>query len=252
MGHQWVYLTRHDWGANYVYPRLGYAVPRDHRTRLIIHHTVMIDPDSTPNVWESLDEVKANMRRLQTIRPDLGLDVPYNFVAYLLSDGRVAFCEGRGLDYSGAHTAGFADGERLNYAGIAIAFAGDFEYRPIDLTRWLVPIQDFLSLLKRFLPNLGTRSICGRFACGHKDYSRGTACPGGYLYRVLDKFIPIREEDQPMTPKEREEFEQLKKDVQELKNRLAAAGIFSAISAAALKGEKASRGDAGAAKALLG
>ena len=81
------YLTRAEWGANTSLPRLGASVPRSERTEAIIHHTVIIDSDATKNLWTNLAEVKAKMRQLQVIRPDLGMDVPYNFVMFLMEIG---------------------------------------------------------------------------------------------------------------------------------------------------------------------
>ncbi len=36
------------------------------------------------------------MRRLQTIRPNLGLDVPYNFVIFFMANGRSSSAKGGG------------------------------------------------------------------------------------------------------------------------------------------------------------
>ncbi|KKK59623.1 hypothetical protein LCGC14_3032550, partial [marine sediment metagenome] len=54
-----IYLTREDWGARTDIPRLGHPVNRLDRTEAIMHHTVIIDDDATPNRWETMAEVKA-------------------------------------------------------------------------------------------------------------------------------------------------------------------------------------------------
>ena len=116
-----IYLSRADWGADPAHPRLGYAVAPAARTEAIVHHTVIVDSDATKNVWETLDEVKAKMRQLQVIRPELGLDVPYNFVGFLMADGSLVVCEGRGRDLTGAHTYAH------NTSGIALSMQGNFQ-----------------------------------------------------------------------------------------------------------------------------
>jgi len=195
-----VLLEREDWGARTDLPRLGgpeagYAlIPRERRVYDIRHHTVVVDTDVSKNVWESVDEVKAGARRLQVIRPDLGADTPYNFVGFLMPAGAIAFCEGRGYDRSGAHTAG-EDGRQpypynyFNVSGIATSLQGNFELA-IDLTSWRPALQAWGAHLKSVFPNIGTATVCGQPICGHRDYSRfsglnATACPGRYLYEFL-------------------------------------------------------------------
>ena len=119
------FVDRRGWGASAAHPRLGNQVSRAARSHVIIHHTVMPDGDSSPNLWETDAEVFAMMRRLQTVRPDLGLDVPYNFVVFLMRNAtEIIICEGRGEDRSGAHTKGH------NTHGIGVCFAGEFEHGP--------------------------------------------------------------------------------------------------------------------------
>lgn len=201
-----LYLNRFDWGANPNYPRLGGPedprgpfplVPRDSRVYNIFHHTVGVDTDTTKNVWESLAEITAMMRRLQLIRPDLGNDVPYNFVLFLaLIDGEylIVVCEGRGYDRWGAHTAGVdAQGRYFNGAGIATSWAGNFEDFPVDFSPFVDFVNNWLARLRRMLQNIGTVTICGRETCGHKDFAsysplNQTACCGKYLYAMLAKF----------------------------------------------------------------
>ncbi len=124
-GAEIIVLSRSDWGARTDLPRLGAMVNRGSRTEVFIHHTVIIDGDDTTNEWEDLDEVKQRMRELQTTRPDLGRDVPYNFVAFCMTGGELVLGEGRGLDRSGAHTVGH------NHSALAISFQGNFEELPL-------------------------------------------------------------------------------------------------------------------------
>lgn len=202
-----VLLERVDWGADPAYPRLGgpedprgpfALVPRSERFYNIIHHTVGVDSDTTKNVWENMPEIRAMMHRLQLDRPDLGVDVPYNFVAFLMADLSLTICEGRGYDRWGAHTAGVAPSRAdpyryFNGCGIATSYAGDFENYPFDIGPWLPAIKTWLAHLRREIPMLGTRTICGRATCGHKDFApyhelNRTACPGQHLYVRLGEF----------------------------------------------------------------
>lgn len=146
-----LYFDRAEWGARTDIPRLGYFVPAWRRTHAIMHHTVVIDNDATPNLWETEAEVTAKMRQLQTIRPDLGLDVPYNDVGFLMAGGKLLVCEGRGADRTGAHTHGH------NTAGVALALQGNFELAR-DIGPWVPAISRWWGWLKyeRGLANLGT------------------------------------------------------------------------------------------------
>ncbi len=191
-----VYLNRKAWGADPNLPRLGYIVAPSKRTEVFIHHTVAVDDDATPNIWESLDEVRYWMGRLQTIRPDLGLDVPYNFVAFFcLIDGvaTLVICEGRGVDRTGAHTIGH------NTPAIAIAVHGNFQLPTFGLLAYLPPIGEWLAVLKEenSLINLGNVHPPARDVFGHRDVY-GTACPGDHLYINLGAIkieLPVEEED---------------------------------------------------------
>lgn len=130
-----LYLDRAEWGANTSLGRLGLVVAPSRRRWRLTHHSVMIDADASPNRWSSLAEVRAKQRQLQTIRPDLGLDLPYNGVCFAMEpqfrhEGRpvdLVLCEGRGLTRSGAHTAGRDRfGDYWNVSGIAICWQGNF------------------------------------------------------------------------------------------------------------------------------
>ncbi len=176
------YLTRSAWGARTDLPRLGYPVARGRRTHIIVHHTVIIDDDATPDLWENLTEVIAKMRQLQTIRPKLGLDVPYNFVIFLMADGTIVVCEGRGIALTGAHTHGH------NTDGIGTALQGNFEL--------LINVAPYVPLISRFLGWLKydqRLESLGRID-GHSDFS-STACPGSNLYKVLGQMTYAWKED---------------------------------------------------------
>ena len=171
------HLTRDEWGADASLPHRGYTHDRsgvpvlERKTDLIIHHTVMVDNDSTKNVWETLDEVKVQMRRLQTIRPDLGIDVPYNEVWFLMDDFTMIACEGRGVGRTGAHTHGF------NTIGLGVAFQANFQIvglpHPFEL--WTPSIEARVRQLRAEVPNLVTVG-------GHWEYpNQSTVCPGAYL-----------------------------------------------------------------------
>lgn len=188
------FYSRSEWATNGNLPRLGGVVSRDQRTHVFIHHTVTPDSDDTPNVWETQTAILSRMRRLQTSRPDLGLDVPYNFVAFVMGDGSLAICEGRGEDRVGAHTKGH------NTNAIAVSFAGNFEDLSVegaDLSGKMKLLSYFLGWL-RFDPshpnygtfdamaNLGSLRPSGRAVFAHSDV-KATACPGSKLLNVLNE-----------------------------------------------------------------
>ena len=187
-----VYVPRSEWGPDSQYPRLGYNVIHDRRTHVIHHHTVVIDSDATPNLWETWDEVYEKMRQLQSIRPDLGLDVPYNFVGFLMrdtfEDAALVVCEGRGFYRTGAHTHGH------NTAAFGFAIEGNLELSvgPYGLSPWVVDISQFWYWAKyhplaeagptfRFL---GSVRPAHRATYGHFEFI-STACPGEELKRVI-------------------------------------------------------------------
>lgn len=187
--------TRQQWGVNQSLPRLGWPVPRDKRTHAIIHHTVIVDNDVTKNIWEDIHEVRTKMKQLQTIRPDLGLDVPYNFVAFLMSSGNLIVCEGRGLDMTGAHTHGH------NTAGIGIAFQGNFQLLT-NMEPYVPAINQFLVELKDKLPNIGTDRPTYREVYTHRDFTT-TACPGLSIANYVNDFTFIRTiKEEEMTPED--------------------------------------------------
>lgn len=186
-----LYLNRIDWGANPRYPKRGNDVARTKRKHVTFHHTVIVDSDDSPNVWEKSDDIKGKMRQLQVIRAaDLGTDVPYSFVIFLMADGSITVCEGRGYDRSGAHTKGH------NTDGIGISFEGNFELAGADVRRWIPKVNQFLGHLKfqAGMKYLATRphAIPGsRVIHGHRDFS-STACPGANLFKRLHEFAFVR------------------------------------------------------------
>ncbi|MFQ5694614.1 MAG: hypothetical protein ACE5HB_01340 [Terriglobia bacterium] len=194
-----VVLSREEWGADPAHPRLGKAVPPAERTEVFIHHTVVVDEDVSPNEWETVDEVKAKMRQLQTIRPDLGLDVPYSMVAFCMADGDLVLGEGRGLERSGAHTRGH------NRKALGIAFQGNFERTPLPghFEQQLVDLGDWLRELRteKGLVNLGTVRPVDREVWGHRDV-KDTLCPGRHLFErlALIRFVEEAVWQQPGDP----------------------------------------------------
>lgn len=188
-----ILLSRQEWGARPDLPRRGHAIGRDKRTEVFIHHTVVVDNDTTGNEWETLAEVQQNMRVLQTIREaDLGPDVPYSMVAFCMQDGELVLCEGRGLDRTGAHTQGH------NRSALGIAFQGDFQNRPTpthfesqlkELGDWLLDLRS-----NGGFSNLGKSRPGDRQVWAHRDV-KATQCPGDKLFDKLD-LIRFLEDDE--------------------------------------------------------
>ena len=234
---QILYLDRAAWGASLQHPRLGYPVNTSRRTEAIHHHSVAVDSDATPNLWESEAEILPKIRQLQTIRPDLGLDVPYNFVTFLMagntSRGKyIIVCEGRGDGLTGAHTHGH------NTAGIANCLEGNFEL-PVDVSAYVPLLSHFWGWLKedRQLANLGAVHPTGRAVYGHQDFAQ-TACPGQYLMAVI-RDIKIEKEDD-VDQEARDMIKALKtqhkKDMEALEARFEAQGPGHAFQNALIAG----------------
>lgn len=204
-----IYVSREGWRADLSLPQLGVIVDPVLRTGRRTHHSVIIDPDATPNRWTHLPEVFGKMQQLQTIRPDLGLDVPYTLVAFAMEVGftyqdkrvDIVLCEGRGLMRSAAHTAGRNDqGVYFNISDIAICWEGNFEipvlwlqtpeYRESASHMW-----GWVAFTQG-LTNLQTGP-----SLGHRDDAQ-TLCPGGYLYAELQHHDPVnppnKEEQDPI------------------------------------------------------
>lgn len=180
------YLIRADWGAN---PRIVGGHLMDgaaEKIEIPVHHTVIVDNDATPDLWETLAEVKAKMRRLQVIRADI-TDVPYNGVGFLMADRSLIVCEGRGPNRSGAHTIGH------NRRGYGFALEGDMEALPNpDVSLWVPKLNRFFGWLKaEQLPRLS------EFVTGHEhgpyqffphQQVSQTLCPGRAVIPVIDQF----------------------------------------------------------------
>lgn len=195
------FVDRKGWGADDSILRLGHKVGRTKRTHAIIHHTVTPDTsDKSPNLWETQDEVFKMMGKLQKVRPDLGKDVPYNFVVFLMKKKEsIMVCEGRGEDRSGAHTKGH------NTKGVGISFAGNFmdDISDADLSSRMHLVSSFLGWLKfdpshadygQFDPmgNLGSLQPTQRNVFIHQDFGP-TACPGSKIVKfagLLDFIEP--------------------------------------------------------------
>jgi len=190
-----ILLSRADWAADTELPRRGYRIGPLRRTEVFVHHTVIVDADATRNEWETLAEVKFRMRRLQRIRPDLGSDVPYNMVAFCMSDGDLALCEGRGLGRTGAHK------RHHNRSALGIAFHGNFESEaaPTNIDINLADLATWLRNLRnvRGFVNLGNSRPGNKQVWGHRDAkSARTVCPGKKLYDRLALIRFIDEEDE--------------------------------------------------------
>ena len=193
------YLTRADWGAN---PRIVGGHLMDgaaEKIEIPVHHTVIVDNDATPDLWETLVEVKAKMRQLQVIRADI-TDVPYNAVGFLMADRSLIVCEGRGPNRSGAHTIGH------NRRGYGFAFEGNMEALPNpDVSLWVPRLNRFFGWVKaEQLPRLGTFVTNHEHGAHqffpHQDVS-ATACPGRAVIPVIDQFrYELAEEEEDDMP----------------------------------------------------
>ena len=188
-----IWMPREAW-ADLDLTRKGLFVAPEKRTEVFIHHTVTVDADDTPSVWESYGEIRDHMHKLQTIRPDLSLDCPYNVVVFILGrDPRLVLAEGRGLYRSGAHSPGH------NTSALGIAFAGNFERDdPWELThvlggfgtdqplsQWIDDLREhlgFVNLLKSRPPvdEQAGLLVRERRVWAHSDIE-ATACPGKHL-----------------------------------------------------------------------
>lgn len=113
------YVARSEWDQ-IGRTRGEYTGPKGYHA-LVPHHTV------TGYVEAYYELVIQKMRWLQTLRPDLGNDVPYNWVTFADPDPYACWVgEGRGLGWSGAHTYGY------NYEVHANAFWGNSITDPVS------------------------------------------------------------------------------------------------------------------------
>lgn len=188
-------LSRRQWGAEPNLPRSGHPIGASSRTEVFVHHTFIVDGDTSPNEWNDLADVRSRMRELQTVRPDLGNDVPYSTVAFCMASGDLVLCEGRGLDRTGAHTAGH------NRSALGIAFQGNFDRRPLPrhFDEQLTNLGDWLRHLRRNrgFTQLGNLRPPDRQVWAHRDV-RATGCPGTHLYDKLELIRFLEEEDENM------------------------------------------------------
>ncbi|MGI9304620.1 MAG: peptidoglycan recognition protein family protein, partial [Gammaproteobacteria bacterium] len=188
-------LSRSEWGASKTLPRRGHRIGPARRTEVFIHHTTVVDRDTTVNEWENISEVKARMRQLQTIRPDLGADVPYSMVAFCMANGELVLCEGRGLERTGAHTHGH------NRSALGIAFQGNFQRTPLPrfLDQQLTTLSEWLRELrsKHGFVNLGSVRPRDREVWSHSDV-KSTQCCGRYLINRLGLIRFLAQEDDEM------------------------------------------------------
>ncbi|KKK90603.1 hypothetical protein LCGC14_2721350, partial [marine sediment metagenome] len=124
--------------------------------------------------------VKAHMRYLQTVRMNHPTepirDVPYNLVLFLMENGDVIACEGRGPNRSGAHTIGH------NRDGYGTAFAANMEALPNPRVGLYVPKINFVFgwVKANQLPRLGPFDP-------HQKYS-STLCPGQAVIPQIKNF----------------------------------------------------------------
>ena len=214
-----LYLTRADWGADQSLARRGYTTDRNGvdiyllKTEVDLHHSVAVDNDDTPDIWETLDEIKAKSRAMQVVRPDLGSDWPYNHGLYLMPNGVICVVEGRGYNRTGAHTRGY------NTIGWGFVFMGNFEAAPfVNIDPWMPAINRYLAHVKRTeLPNLAEIKTHREI---ERERGRNTVCPGRDVTSRMHQFSL---EDDMATEQER-------------KNQAAADAAFRAAAAWAAQG----------------
>ncbi len=185
-------LLRADWGADPSLPRRGHELGPANRTEVFVHHTTITAAGDTPNEWPDLSQVRSWMQRLQRIRPDLGLDVPYNMVAFCMADGRLVLAEGRGLNRVGAHAT------HHNRSALGIAFQGNFQREPLPqhIDTQLQTLSEWLRTLReqQGFTHLGEARPAGkRQVWGHRDVS-ATLCPGELMYNKLEQIRFIEED----------------------------------------------------------
>lgn len=172
-------------------PREGSPVEAGARTEIWLHHTV----SAQRTTWGTVDEVVHHMRRLRTIRPNLGDDVPYNVVLFSMTDGSLIAAEGRGLFREAAHCKGHND------IGIGLAFAGDFHSvePPAHLHRQMYALGVYLDGLRRLgFRHLGESAPDGLHVWPHRE-AKATLCPGEHLMAALGSLrLPSLEKSRPI------------------------------------------------------
>lgn len=189
------YLTR---GDNGLMPTGHYFKPHNHVGRphrvphqqfkgLAVHHTVTNwNPDdyTGENYGDLQHDIGTAMRALLFSRPDLGPEVPYSFVVFQDPDPNLAWlAEGRGLSFTGAHTAGY------NSTVYGVAMYGNYDLR--DPTPGMA---EAIYTVGTWLAD----PIGARPTIFHYDVS-ATACPGGRSFLIRDLVKPPF---YPITPEE--------------------------------------------------
>jgi len=106
-----------------------------------------------------------------------------SFVVFLMTDGDIIVCEGRGYDRDGAHTYGH------NTDGIGVALEGNFDLS-VDVTPYQPTINTFLASLRGLFANLATIDK-------HQDFSQ-TGCPGKSIIDVFSGFALIQPKEDNM------------------------------------------------------
>ena len=229
-----LYLTRADWGADQSLPRLGYTQDRSGvdlyllKTEVDLHHSVAVDNDATPDIWETLDEIKAKSRAMQVVRPDLGSDWPYNHGGFLMPRGVICIAEGRGYNRTGAHTRGH------NTEGWGFVFMGNFEAAPfVNIDPWMPAINRYLAHVKRTeLPNLIEIKTHREI---ERERGRNTVCPGRDVTSRMHQFS----------------LEDTDMEFQELDARTKQSSVLALIAAKALAGAKITNEEKALALAVL-
>lgn len=194
-----MYLSRAQVGYRTDLPRRGYLTGPISRNAFVEHHTV---GGTRVNRTEAaaLDYV----RRLQTIRPDLGSDVPYNFVVSyispLIGSDRLLVCEGRGWHRTGAHTLNH------NTEFVAFSWQGDWhagtapklEEAQAALGAWAISEANL---------EISGHNLATNLVYGHREF-KNTTCPGDNVYATRHRFVEGMEGVE-MTPEQEAAVNQL-------------------------------------------
>lgn len=165
------YVPRADWDL--IGRRNGvYTGPHNYHA-LVPHHTV------TAYVEADLSIVIQKMRLLQNLRPDLGQDIPYNFVAFADPDPNTCWiAEGRGIGWTGAHTSGY------NSSTHAVAFWGNSIVDPVN-----PGILEGMRWVGRLMLTSGCPVDTPTF--DHGSYpNQGTQCAGSGIRKHLPELQP--------------------------------------------------------------
>ena len=161
------YIERHQWGADPLQVSAGHPAPEAQFVGLVLHHTVM------PMLRG--ETVETYMRRLQRVRPDLGLEVPYSVGVFPGSTTEhCVVAVGRGKGRTGAHTAG------LNSTRYGVFVPGDTDrdgFTPGQIAgiRWIGAtwLRDPIEAA----PTIGHQQAPPYFSNGSN--LNATGCPGG-------------------------------------------------------------------------